>query len=482
MGRFVRGVFLLFTIITFVWPGNIAAQAKKKKSVNERILEILIEKNIITRPQYEDLLKQAKEEESASKKEAAKEKEATEKKKVAKKEEEKKKPKVTAGFNNGFYLETADKESIIRIRGRFHGDFKAYLGDNPGHDSFFVRRARLALAGRLFKYYAFRIEEEFANGPKLNDAFINVQYYKPAQFIFGQFKVPFSMEEMHSDNWIDFMERSIANKIAPSRDIGMMFHGPISDDRLYYQVGYFNGYKKNAVDVDDGKDLSGRVVVSPFLKSGINAFKGLRLGGSFTYGNENLTASQWWNSGKWNTAAGTTYMAMDNNVIQSGRRTRGGLELYWDWGSTKLQSEYMIVKLDGLENGTHKSNYNIWGGYVLLSHCLTGEKFVFRDGKPGRIRPLRPFRLNGPGWGAWQIGARLEFVKGDQGLLDQGFVNPAQYTNRAAGFTVGINWYPVSMVRFMLNYYHMRFGDSIAVGNSRIDHEDVILTRCELVL
>ncbi|MCJ7687701.1 MAG: porin, partial [Desulfobacteraceae bacterium] len=108
--------------------------------------------------------------------------------------------------------------------------------------------------------------------------------------------------------------------------------------------------------------------------------------------------------------------------------------------------------------------------------------FVFKDGKPGRIIPLRPFRLKGGGWGAFQIGARLEQVKGDQGLLTQGFVDPSKYTNRAAGVTFGINWYPVDMVRVMLNYYHMDFGDSIAVGNTTIDDEDVIMTRVELAL
>ena len=472
MKRTVKVSVLLFGIIVLTcWPGNILAQ--QKKSVNERILEILIEKNILTKDQYEELLKQAKEEES--------DKSETQREAVAKKDKDRS-SKATAGFKRGFYIESADKKSRILLRGRFHGDFKAYLGDNPQNDSFLVRRARLCLAGRVYENYAFRVESEFGKGgARLNDAFLNFQYYKPVQFLFGQFKVPFSMEEMHSDNWIDFMERSIANKISPSRDIGMMFHGGLGDQMFYYQLGLFNGYKLNKPsDVDGGKDLAGRIVVAPFLKSGMAPLQGLRLGASFTWGNENLTKDQWWNSGKWTTAAGTTYMAMSDGVVQDGTRIRGGAELYWDWGSTKLQSEYMIVKLDGLENGAARNDYNIWGGYVSLSHCLTGEKFVFKNGKPGRIVPLRPFRLNGGGWGAFQIGARLEMVKGDQGLLTEGFVDPDKYTDRAAGVTFGINWYPVDMVRLMLNYYHMDFGDSIAVGDTTIDNEDVILTRVQL--
>ena len=62
MKRKVRVIVLLLGIICLTWPGNVLAQ--QKKSVNERILEILIEKNIITKDHYEDLLQQAKEEES----------------------------------------------------------------------------------------------------------------------------------------------------------------------------------------------------------------------------------------------------------------------------------------------------------------------------------------------------------------------------------------------------------------------------------
>ena len=474
MKKRVKVMVLLLGIMGLIWPGNMLAQ--EKKSVNERILEILIEKNILTKEQYEELLKQAKEEET--------EKSQPQKEIAAKKETKEEPSTVTAGFDDGFYIETADKKSRIELGGRLHADFKGYLGDNPQNDSFFVRRARLALAGKIYEDYAFRLEAEFGQGgARLNDAFLNFQYYKPVQLLVGQFKVPFSMEEMHSDNWIDFMERSIANKIAPSRDIGLMFHGGVGDQTFYYQLGFFNGYKLNKPsDADDGKDLAGRFVLAPFLKSGAAAVKGLRLGASFTWGNEDLTADQWWNSGKWSTAAGTPYMVMSNGVIQNGTRIRGGGELYWDWGSTKLQSEYMLVNLGGLENGAVKDNYNVWGGYVSLSHCLTGEKFVFKNGKPGRITPLRPFRLHGGGWGAFQIGARLEMVKGDQGLLTQGFVDPNMYTNRATGVTFGINWYPVGMVRVMLNYYHMDFGNSIAVGDTTIDREDVILTRFELAL
>lgn len=182
LGRW-RKICVLWVTVILVFSGNILAEEKEKKSVNEKILEILIEKKIISKEQYEDLVRQVREEEEA------------------------RKPKVVAGYNKGFYIETADKESKIKFDGRFHGDFKTYLGDHPDHASFFVRRARLCASGTLYKYYDFRVESEFGKGgSRLNDGFMNIHYWPFAQLKFGQFKTPFSMEELHSDNWIDFIE------------------------------------------------------------------------------------------------------------------------------------------------------------------------------------------------------------------------------------------------------------------------------------
>ena len=455
------GVFLIgcFLFISFLFPASILANQKETKSVSQKILEILIEKRIITESQYKELKRQAEQEEAADK------------------------SKVVAGFNKGFYLETADKQSKIKLTGRFHGDFKSYLGDHPDHASFFVRRARLSLAGTLYKHYDFTIEPEFGKGGSgLNDGFINIRYFPKAQLTFGQFKTPFSMEELHSDNWIDFIERSIANKLAPSRDLGIMLHGGLKDELLYYQIGVFNGYKLNkASDPDSGKDLALRLVIAPFKSSSVNAMQGLRFGAALTHGRVELAEADWWNSGDFKTAAGTTYLGMKNGVVHDGDRTRGGVELYWDWGSTALKGEYIVTKLDGLKMGSMENDFDIRGGYLSLSHCLTGEKFVYKNGKPGRIVPREKFEPGSGKWGAFQIGARYEFLKADKSLLDLGYVDSTQYTDKASSITLGLNWYPNEMVRFMLNYYHIKFDDSIAVSGERIDNEDAVLTRFELV-
>jgi len=452
-------ILIMVCLPLFFFSMSVFAQ-EQKQSVNERILEILIEKSIITKKQYEELRQLAQEEQID------------------------KKPKVVTGFDKGFYIESADKQHKIRFDGRFQGDFKSYLGDHPDHSSFYIRRARLAASGTLYKYYDFRVEAEFGKGgSRLNDGFMNIHYWPHAQLKLGQFKVPFSMEELTSDNWIDFIERSLVNRLVPSRDIGVMIHGNLLDQLFYYQLGVFNGFKLNQVnDQDDTKDVAFRLMIAPFIKTGNKAFEGLRFGGAMTYGNNNLSKNQFWNAGQLKTAAGTTYLSMANGVVQDGNRTRGGLELYWDWGSTALKGEYIVAQLEGLKINNLNNDFDIKGGYLSISHYLTGEKFGYKNGKPSRSAvPLNKFESGKPGWGAWQIGARFEFLKADQRLLDQGYVDSTLYTDKTYGYTLGVNWYPNEMVRLMLNYYHIKFDDTITVSGKQINDENVILSRFEIV-
>jgi phosphate-selective porin OprO/OprP len=414
--RHVGRPFILIVLVSvaLLFYSSIGLAQEQKKSVNEKILDILIEKDAITEEQYQTLKKQAQEEE--------RDKMAT----------------AVAGFKKGFYIESADKQHKIKFDGRLHLDFKTYLGDHPDHSSFFVRRARLCTSGTLYKSYDFRVEAEFGKGDsRLNDGFLNIQYWPQAQLKLGQFKVPFSMEELTSNNWIDFIERSLANRLAPSRDIGVMIHGNLYDQLFSYQLGVFNGYKLNQTnDPDAGKDVAFRLAVAPFIRAGHKAIAGIRLGGSLTHGSVNLTKSQFWNSGSFKTAAGTTYLSFANSVVHDGDRNRGGFELYWDWGSTAFKGEYVVLKLDELENGGQKNDFDIKGGYLSISHYLTGEKFKYNNGKPGRTIPLKKFELGKPGWGAFQIGARFEFLEADQGLFDQGYVDSTVYTDKTSGTTL----------------------------------------------
>jgi phosphate-selective porin len=81
----------------------------------------------------------------------------------------------------------------------------------------------------------------------------------------GQYKVPFSVQELTSDQRQEFIERAITNaKYAAGRDQGLMLWGTTADKRFGYQAAVFNGGGEGRAQ-DDQKLMSvARVWTAPF--------------------------------------------------------------------------------------------------------------------------------------------------------------------------------------------------------------------------
>jgi phosphate-selective porin OprO and OprP len=443
------------------------------KSVNEKILDILLESKIVSQEKYQELKKQVEQEEA----EVAKLRAAA----------EGKAPKGgQIDFNRGLTIKSADGENRIQLSGRFQGDYRHFLGDHPNNDSFLVRRARLAAIGSFYKYYDFIVEAEFGQGSaKLNDAYLNINYVPYAQLRFGQFKVPFLLDELRSDNWIDFVERSLTDNFAPSRDLGMMLHGNISKELVYYQLGISNGRQVNASsDVDDQKDVAGRITLAPFSRLDQPFLKNFHIGGAFTTGVEHTIkpSTDWWKSAfKTLGGAGTTFMQFQDTVRENGNRTRLGAELAWIFGPVYLLSEYATLQLNDLAYNNINGSFSGNSGYATLGWFLTGEQLPWKNGLPGGVVPKNPFVFGKGGTGAFQLLGRYDWLEMDKGLLEKGFVDAGQFTNKADGYTFGLTWYPNEIARFMLNYTHTNFGSPVTVSGKRLDSEDAFLTRFQIV-
>ena len=452
-------IVLLAFIFSLLLPVT-KAYAAPEKSVSEKIVEILKERGILKEEEYEEL------------------------KQLVEKEKEEKATAPKVSFKRGFAVETPDENFKLKLSGRLHTDFKAYGSSQPGNSSFYVRRARLCMQGTLYKYFDFKVESEFGKGTsgRLTDGYLNVRYFPQVQFKMGQYKQPFSLEELTSPNWIDFVEKSLANNLVPARDAGIMLHGDLFKGVINYGIGIANGYRVNqSQDTDDHKDVVGRVVFSPFSRSHNSFMKGLHLGGSFTYGKQESDSDEWWNKGEFKTAAGTRFLELNDDVIHDGTRSRYGTELSWFLGPFSLKGEWMTLRMDDLYLGNQKEDLNADAGYISLSYFITGEQQPFKKGVLGRVIPKKNFDPDKKTWGAWQLVARYDFLDAERDIFKKGFANPGRYTDRAEAFTLGINWYLNDMVRVMFNYVRTEFDEDILYRNERIDNEDVFLGRFQLV-
>ena len=116
------------------------------------------------------------------------------------------------GWKDHAFVRSADGAFETQIGGYGQLDFRGYQSGNHPPNSFFLRRARIALEGKLERYFDFRIEGDFSDPvTPLRDFYVNIHRIDEFQLRFGQFRVPISQEEMRTDNNQDFVERSLVN-------------------------------------------------------------------------------------------------------------------------------------------------------------------------------------------------------------------------------------------------------------------------------
>lgn len=188
----------------------------------------------------------------------------------------------------------------------------------PGAGSTFqLRRGRISLDGDIHKIASYRIQIEALNTPALLDAYLQLKPASFANFTFGQFKIPFSQENLISSSDLLTVERSrVVNSLVPGRDtgsngrdIGAVFTGSYNVSHsagVDYAFGVFNGAGIDRKDDNNRKDFAARLAVQPF--------QGLSLAGDY-----------------YNGAAGTAEVARD----------RQSAEIAYTYRPLTLQGEFI---------------------------------------------------------------------------------------------------------------------------------------------
>ncbi|OGW18370.1 MAG: hypothetical protein A3G93_02495 [Nitrospinae bacterium RIFCSPLOWO2_12_FULL_45_22] len=387
---------------------------------------------------------------------------------------EKKDKTLNAFYKDGFQVQTVDKSFKMQVGGRVQGDYLGLDNNDTDDSSFTIRRARIFASGDLFKHTDFKGEIDFGQGndASLTDGYLNFKYLKWAQLRIGQYKEPFSLEELTSSRYIDFVERSTLNSLVPARDIGLMVHSEFLEGTIGYGLGIFNGSGLNQRrDQNDDKDIAGRLYFRPFAQSESMFLKGLQLATNFTVGNQEGGLSTIRTP-----AARTSIISWASGVKSDDRRTRFGADLAWVIGPFSLKSEYIRADWDNLRLKNRQEDFDIQGWYVTGSIFLTGEEKPFKEGAFGRLKKVHSFDPQKSGWGAWELLARYDTLRADDDIFDLGY---ATGTDRINAFTVGLNWYPHNMVTVKFNYVHNSYDDNLKELEGD-DSEDLFLTRLQV--
>ncbi len=443
MRHYSRKVLIAATVIlmamSFAVPSGPAWAAEKKddNAVLDEVLDILKEKGQITEEKYQELKSRAKKEGAG---------------------------KILAGFDGVTpYIKSVDGQHAIKLNGRLNMDLRAYEDDTRnlnGSDlvtNFRLRRARIGLDATFFKYLGIKVEGDFGEGTaQLTDGYLELKYWPELQLRGGQFKVPFSFEELTSSRFIDFVERSVVNNLAPARDVGVMLHGGLFGGMLEYGAGVFNGAGQNAAETNDSKDIAGRLLMRPFKLMNLPGLGELHLAGHITHGDQDSGQSlRGRTDGKFEFFPRTT---------TRGDRLRYGFEAVYNYGPLGLYGEYVRSKEERKGHGTGGKDLDDLigqGWYVAGSVFLTGEEKV--HGKAPKLKAN--FDPRKGHFGAVELAARfaqLDFDSSDALL-------PASHPglNRVDAFTAGINWYLSPNVRLMFNWTQNWFDNLAATPNTK---------------
>ncbi len=226
------------------------------------------------------------------------------------------------------------------------------LDEKKKNDGFDVRRARMDLKGNFTSIFSYRLQADFAgSAAKLLDAYAEIKISDYFQITVGQFRIPFSMENLTSMNKFELIDFSQAVDAFTARgkdvignqngrDIGIQVGGALvkngTANIVEYRLGIFNGTGINMADTaNEAKDIAGRLIVNPV--------KGLSFGASYYNG--------------W----GKAIKPASEFVGRSQARNRFGVEVSYTTPRLSLKGEY----IHGKDGKTERA-----GGYVLAGYYI----------------------------------------------------------------------------------------------------------------
>lgn len=288
--------------------------------------------------------------------------------------------------------------------------------------AFQIRRARLDVKGDITPMIDFRLQADFANSPKLVDAFVRVKFCKYVNLQVGQFKIPFTLENPYSPLDLEFADNAQVitalsgykdvtgiSSYATGRELGAQLYGTLAEferdgkkyPMLSYAVGVFSGCGINTKTDNMAKDIAGRIEFRPFLKD-------LKLTGSAYWGryqDENMD-----NLLRLRCTGGAEYKNEHLTV-------RGE----YVWGNTGF-SMYNLPTLSYTEDRMKTHGFYVVAGYWL--NCGWGKYDKF--GVSQKIRPV----------------IRYDYYKKDL----------AADNSASTYYSLGLDWWPEKHLQFRVSY------------------------------
>lgn len=374
----------------------------------------------------------------------------------------------------------AARRPTFRPAGQFDLDYlwltqdltnRQTVGD--AQDGVNFRRARLSARGEGFEVIEYVIGFDFAlsGHPTFLDNYIAVRDLPLLGHVrIGHYFEPFSLERLTSNRFTTFMERSLPDVFAPSRNVGIMAHDTWGAlDQGTWAIGWFRANSDDlGRDFGDGGEwsLTGRATWLPWYDES-DGRSYLHLGAAYSLrdpdqGQVRLSSRPEARAGI-PSSSGDIPIFVDTGAIPALREQRVGGELLWVRGPWSVQAEYIASVVDPLTGQARVFQ----GAYGFVSYFLTGEHRPYNKESAtiDRVVPFENFfRVRTAegittGRGAWEVAIRWSWLDLDSGPTRGGTLND---------WTVAINWYLNPYTR--LRWEYLRAALDRAPGGFSVAH------------
>jgi phosphate-selective porin OprO/OprP len=398
-------------------------------------------------------------------------------------EEAKAAPTFTGGGREGFSWKSADGANLLKIRGYAHVDGRFFDADDraPQPNTFAITRIRPIIEATAAKSFDFRLMADWSLGvASIQDAYIEYRLSPKLKLRTGKFKAPVGYERLMSATDIVFVNRAYPTNLVPNRDVGFQLSGDLAEGIVNYAAAIMNGVADGAsgdVDVNDGKEASGRIFLNPFRNSMSPLVSGLGFGISGTSG-ANVGTPSATGLAPYRSPGQATIFAYRSDgqaagtVVADGSRLRWSPQGHWSYARFGAYAEYVESKQD-IRLASNRLEHESRAWQVTGTFYLTNDSYAQRG-----FAPKRPFGVDG-GWGSLALDGRYEKLN-VEGSAFPTFANPATSVSDAETWGAGLTWVLNRNVKLVADYQKTQFegGAPTAAGGDRED-ENVVLCRTQ---
>lgn len=357
-------------------------------------------------------------------------------------------------WDNGFKLESADKNFKLKFGGRIMIDH-AFFSQDDNLDTHFgqllttsgveFRRARFFFSGLVYGNVEFKLNIDFANGNTvMKDAYIGIKDLPILGNIrVGHVKIPFRLNALTSSKYSTFMEPAQLIDFTSVRNNGILIFNDFFNKKLSIQTGLFRNASSstgNDLVANSSYTFVGRA--TSFVLNDKENKQFLHLGMAFSYKRPNDKKEFRIASRPEAHLSGLKYI--NTGIIEDvDNISMVNFETAFVKGPFLFQAEYLIADVN-TDTGNAQISYNFSSYYGEVSYFLTGEHKKIKSSYAGfdRVKPKNNYGGKNKGSGAWEVALRYS---------NSDLNNKDIFGGEQTDVTLGLNWYLNPVTRVMFN-------------------------------